>query len=120
MKFNYSKLFIVSLLFTSAALAQEGSVRIQKSGEIDRVLTLKKELNKDKSFTKIQVYSGNRLEAESALLSYETNFPEQFVEMKYETPNYKVWVGRFRTRLEADRELVRVKTLFPNAFLFTP
>jgi len=40
--------------------------------------------------------------------------------MKYETPNYKVWVGRFRTRMEADRKLVKVKKLFPNAFLFTP
>ena len=120
MKKNCYKYFIISALFSAPILAQEGVVRINKSAEIERVLTLKKELNKDKSFTKIQVYSGNRLEAESALLSYETNFPEQFVEMKYETPNYKVWVGRFRTRLEADRELVRVKILFPNAFLFTP
>ena len=120
MKKNCYKYFIISALFSAPILAQEGVVRINKSAEIERVLALKKELNKDKSFTKIQVYSGNRLEAESALLSYEANFPEQFVEMKYETPNYKVWVGRFRTRLEADRELVRVKTLFPNAFLFTP
>ena len=117
---NCYKYFIISALFTAPVLAQESVVVINKSAEIDRVLALKKEINEAKSFIKIQICSGSRLEAENALLSYKTDFPDLFVEMKYETPNYKVWVGRFRTRLEADRELVRVKTLFPNAFLFTP
>ena len=54
------------------------------------------------------------------LLSFKTEFPDHFVEMKYETPNYKIWVGKFRTRLEADRELLVVKKLFPNAFPFKP
>jgi hypothetical protein len=120
MKFNYSKLFIVSLLFTSAALAQEGSVRIQKSGEIDRVLTLKKELNKEKEFIRIQIFSGERLEAESTLKGFKSDFPEQTVEMKYETPNYKIWIGKFKTRLEADRELRVVKKSYPAAFRIIP
>ena len=120
MKKNCYKYFIISALFSAPILAQEGVVRINKSAEIERVLALKKELNKEKTFIKIQIYSGNRLGANKALYKYKVDFPGQFIEMKYETPNYKVWVGRFRTRLEADRELVRVKTLFPNAFLFTP
>ena len=57
MKKNCYKYFIISALFSAPILAQEGVVRINKSAEIERVLTLKKELNKDKSFTKIQVYS---------------------------------------------------------------
>ena len=117
---NCYKYFIISVLFTVPILAQKGIVVINKSAEIDRVLALKKEINQAKSFIKIQIYSGSRLEAENALLSYKTDFPDQFIEMKYETPNYKVWVGMFKTRLEADRELVMVKILFPNAFLFTP
>ena len=117
---NCYKYFIISALFTAPVLAQESIVVINKSAEIDRVLALKKEINEAKSFIKIQICSGSRLEAENALLSYKTDFPDLFVEMKYETPNYKVWVGRFRTRMEADRKLVKVKKLFPNAFLFTP
>ena len=117
---NCFKYFILSALFSAPILAQEGVIRINKSIEIERVLTLKKELNENTPFIKIQIYSGNRLDAEKALLGYEGGFPDQFSELKYETPNYKVWVGKFRTRLEADRELVKVKALFPNAFLFTP
>ena len=117
---NCYKYFIVSALFTAPILAQDGIVIINKSTEIDHVLAVKKELNEAKSFIKIQIYSGNRLGANKALYNYKADFPGQFTEMKYETPNYKVWVGRFRTRMEADRKLVKVKKLFPNAFLFTP
>ena len=117
--FNW-KLIIISVLFSGAALAQEGVVSIQKSLEIDRVLTLKKELNKDQTYIKIQIYSGNRLGAETALESFKTDFPKQTVEMKYETPNYKIWVGKFKTQLEADRELRLVKKRFPNAFSLKP
>ena len=41
-------------------------------------------------------------------------------EMKYETPNYKIWVGDFRTKIEADRALIAIKKKYPNAFIFTP
>ena len=117
--FNW-KLIVISALFSVKMMAQEGSVSIQKSFEIERVLALKKELNKDQSFIKIQVYSGNRLGAETALEKFQTDFPELTVEMKYETPNYKIWVGKFRTQLEADRELRLIKKSFPNAFSLKP
>ena len=76
------KLIVISVLFSGEILAQEGVVSIQKSLEIDRVLTLKKELNKDQGFIKIQVYSGNRIGAEKALAKFETDFPSKVVEMK--------------------------------------
>jgi len=114
------KLLVISVLFSAKMMAQEGTVSIQKSFEIERVLELKKELNKDQSFIKIQIYSGIRLGAETALDNFKTDFPELTVEMTYETPNYKIWVGKFRTQLEADRELRLVRTRFPNAFLVKP
>ncbi len=117
--FNW-KLIVISVLFSGTILAQEGVVSIQKSTEIDRVLNLKKELNKEQAFLKIQIYSGNRLGAETTLESFKTDFPEQVVEMKYETPNYKIWVGKFRTLLEADRELLVVKKSYPAAFRLIP
>ena len=117
--FNW-KLIVISALFSVKMMAQEGTISIQKSFEIERVLALKKELNKDQSYIKIQVFSGNRLGAETALESFKTDFPEQIVEMIYETPNYKIWVGNFRTQLEADRELRLLRKHFPNAFSLKP
>ena len=114
------KLILISVLFSGNIWAQEGDVSIQKSLEIERVLALKKELNKDQSFIKIQVYSGNRLGAETVLKQFQSDFPEQAVEMKYETPNYKIWIGNFRSQLEADRELQLLRKRFPNAFSLKP
>ena len=74
--FNW-KLIVISVLFSGTALAQDGVVSIEKSAEIDQVLTLKKELNKDQEFIKIQIFSGNRLGAETALESFKTDFPGQ-------------------------------------------
>ncbi|MDG1014496.1 MAG: SPOR domain-containing protein [Flavobacteriaceae bacterium] len=112
--------FMASALFSVPILAQEGLISINKSEEIDRILALKKEINERLPFIKIQIYSGSRSYAGKAIAEFKANFPGQFVQMKYETPNYKVWVGRYRTRLEADRQLIWVKTKFSNAFLLTP
>ena len=120
MNLSHWKLIVICVLFSGKVRAQEGVVSIQKSLEIDRVLALKKELNKEQSFIKIQIYSGNRLGAEEALETFKTEFPDQVVEMKYETPNYKIWVGNFRTQLGADRELRLLRKHFPNAFSLKP
>ncbi|MBT8377528.1 MAG: SPOR domain-containing protein, partial [Bacteroidia bacterium] len=42
------------------------------------------------------------------------------VSMRFNTPNYKIWVGNFTNRLEADRALVRIKRNYMNAFIFQP
>ena len=78
MKKNCYKYFIISALFSAPILAQDGVIRINKSAEIERILALKKDLNKEKPFIKIQIYSGNRLEAKNALTSFESDFPSGF------------------------------------------
>ncbi|WGU68695.1 hypothetical protein QIU19_01595 [Capnocytophaga canimorsus] len=40
--------------------------------------------------------------------------------LSFETPNYKVRIGVFRTRLDAERQLVEVKKVFPAAFIWNP
>ena len=40
--------------------------------------------------------------------------------MRFETPNYKIWIGNFKTRLEADRALLLIKKKFYSAFVFKP
>ena len=40
--------------------------------------------------------------------------------MTFETPNYKVRIGKFRTRLEAEKALSKVKNVYPAAFVIAP
>lgn len=120
MKHYFYKLFFVSALFSTPLFGQEGIVKIQKSEALNRLLVLKKDVNNSKNYIKIQIYSGPRSGAEHTLASFQSTFASYSSEMKYETPNYKIWVGDFRTKIEADRALKVVKKEYPNAFPFTP
>ena len=58
------KLFIfivVNALFSVPALAQEGLVTINKSAEIERILALKKEMNKKMPLLKFKYIVGDAL-----------------------------------------------------------
>ena len=113
-------LIVLTMFTMSNLLAQEGVVTVNQDREIDELLKLKKEVNRTEYNYKIQIYNGNRTGAENARLEFRKSFPNWSTNMKYETPNYKIWVGNFKTHLEADRALLKVKKKFGNAFIFKP
>ena len=116
--------FMALLLFSSTlAIAQQGVVTIDQDKEIDRLLEFKKDLSTVHAFT-IQIYSGSsgsaRSEAQSTKNQVTSLYPEFSNYIEYEQPNYKIRVGNFRTRLEADRALMTVKKTYSNAFILQP
>ena len=66
----------------------------------------------------IQVYGGNnRALAKDYQLDIIRNFPEVESKMVFEQPNYKVRMGQYYTRLEAQEFFTRVRSVFPKAIL---
>ncbi|WP_298532692.1 SPOR domain-containing protein [uncultured Algibacter sp.] len=111
-----------SLVSTSIA-AQEGQVTINQDKSISTLLELKKEMNKNENDSdryKIQIYSGGRTQAKDAQNDFSKLFTDWKPTMQFEAPNFKIWAGNFRTRIEADRALKRIKKEFPSAFIFKP
>ncbi|NNK88779.1 MAG: SPOR domain-containing protein [Flavobacteriaceae bacterium] len=100
--------------------AQQAVVEVNQDDQIDELLELKKDINRRSKNFKIQIYNGSRSGAENTRMKFRQSYSEWPVSMEYETPNYKIWVGNFRTRLEADRALIRIKKKFGNAFIFKP
>ena len=110
-------------LFYVDVFAQQGTVSVNQDNDINILIKLKKQINKEESLTnqyKIQVYSGNRSEAESVQEGFNTTFEKWTSKMVYEYPNFKIWAGNLATRLEADRALKEVKKAFNSAFIFKP
>ncbi len=102
-------------------MAQEGTVTINQDREIEALLEIKKDIEISSNRYKIQIYSGaSRGSAESARANFSDNYSDWSSSIEYETPNYKIWIGNFRNRLEADRALIRIKKTFINAFIFEP
>lgn len=110
----------LSLFLSHEMHGQKGTVRIHKNSQIDTLIKLKKEVNLSELNYKIQIFSGVRSGAEKAQKEFNQSFSEWHSEKQFETPNYKIWVGNFKTRLEADRALVKIKRKFSNAFYFKP
>lgn len=105
--------------FGQKIIAQEGVVVVNQDPQIGELLDLKKEVNRRASNFKIQIYNGSHEGAKNAREKFR-QFYGWSMTTEYETPNYKIWVGNFETRLEADRALIRVKKKFSNAFVFKP
>lgn len=118
------KITVIAMVFGlfsfGNGFAQNAVVSVNQDPQIDRLLELKKDVNKRSNNFKIQIYNGSRYGAENARTRFLESYGGWSVSMEYETPNYKIWVGNFETRLEADRALLRVKRKFPSAFIFRP
>ena len=121
---NISALVILVMLITPGlSMAQNGHIEVHQDQKIVKLLNLKKEMNKndvDSDRYKIQIYNGNRSGAYDAEKEFQKTYADWPSKVVYEQPNFKTWVGSFRTRLEADRALKRIKTTFNSAFIFKP
>ena len=120
MSSNLLKTTALMLFFSAFVMAQDGKVSINVDKNVLRLMAIKKEIHKAQSSIKIQIYSGSRRNAEAKLMQFNLDFPEISTVMVYETPNYKIWSGDFRTQLEADRALIKVRKTYKEAFSFRP
>jgi hypothetical protein len=87
---------------------------VQKHIQINRVL------NTMDGF-RIQVFSdsGNnsKNKAQAVHDEFQSRFPGLGVYLTFKSPNYKVRIGDFRTKLDAQRFLIEVTADYPNAFI---
>ena len=66
----------------------------------------------------IQIYSGqNREEAMNAKKKMVIDVPGLTAELEYNQPKFRVRVGNYFSRLEAQKDMLRLKRPFPNAIL---
>jgi len=122
---SFRNLMLGSFLsFSSIAIAQEDSAKINISQDemIAELAETKTKLQKSHNIGDrfaIQLFSGSNGEASNQIKDYEALY-EYPARIKYEAPNYKVWIGNFRNRLEADRALLIIKETYPSAFIPKP
>ncbi|MAU30708.1 MAG: hypothetical protein CMC36_02190 [Flavobacteriaceae bacterium] len=113
-------LFFCLLISSFPILGQAGKVTINQNNRLDSIIKLKKELNGKIQNLRIQIYNGDRENAESIMKEYIEIFKDSSVNIIYETPNYKIWVGNFFNQLEADKQLMDIRKKFRSAFIFRP
>ena len=123
MKFRHYTTAACFLIFSNLLIGQNATITINENDKIPEILALKKNLEADNKlavgFT-IQLYYGELKEANKIIKEYRNNYDSWPASIEYETPNYKVWIGSFSSRLEADRARLEIKDKFPSAFILKP
>ena len=117
------KIYLIIIFFlasTYTSFGQNGTIEIKRNYKLDSIIKIKKEINSKIQNLKIQIYSGTRDEAEVVMQEYIEVFKDTLINIIYETPNYKIWVGNYYTQIEADKKLIKIRRKFSSAFIFRP
>ena len=117
-----------SFFLAEFALAQErGKVIVIKDPQIDSLiskrLALSRAGNSRNTVTslgfRVQIFSGlGRDEAYAEQARFRSQFPGVASYVSYTQPNYRVRVGDFRTKLEAQKFMNDLKKQYPSVFIF--
>lgn len=118
-----SKTLIFCILSTGILYtvnAQQGTVNIKQDERIDKLLDVYKSVNSKSDFYQIQVGFGSHEKAQELKSQVDVDFPNLYSKIEFESPTYRVRLGRFKTKLEAERKFLEVRKKYPNAMLLKP
>jgi hypothetical protein len=104
----------------STGLAQQGSLQIEQDKKITDLVSLYKAADDIAGYYRIQIYFGSLDKAQEIKAQAEGDFPGWFSEIKFESPSYRVRIGKFKNKLDAERELQEVRLKYPAAMLLKP
>ncbi|MDR0229771.1 MAG: SPOR domain-containing protein [Flavobacteriaceae bacterium] len=112
------------LIFSITTIhAQKKTVTINEPETVKKLMAAKKSNNPSTTTTdkyKIQLVSGKNSDATEAQNKFKKLFPAIDISIIYTSPSYKVLVGNFKTRLEAEKNLKDIKSYFDQALIIKP
>jgi len=120
LKYFILLVFIVFVQNNLEAQTEDGAVRIESSAHIDQMLAQKKNYNKSlEKFQgfKIQIYYGSEKECYEVKEEFKSLYPDIATSIIFSTPQWKLQIGNYRTRLEADHAMVSIKKEYPSAIV---
>ena len=111
--------FIGVYLYSSSLNCQENSIRYNDT-ITKKFYDLKKDYSKrvyESTFYTIQIYYGGLEEADSILEDFRENYQEIKSNLIFETPNYKVRIGRYKDINIASQKLEEIRRIYPSSFI---
>ena len=116
--------FPLFLLFINwNSFSQEAKSTISQDPRFEQLLAEKRKINSSITIYdrfKIQIFTGDAENSKKTLTEFRKTNKSVDATIVFHTPIYKVWVGSFKTRIEAEKKLQELRKKFPNAFLIKP
>lgn len=114
-------LIFMHLICFSSLKAQ--SVTVNQDPKFEQLLNEKRKINSSITINnryKIQIFNGNNEASKKALIDFKKEFKNYDATIIFSTPAYKVWIGNFKTRIEAEKNLDIIKKKYENAIIIKP
>ena len=112
------KIILFLIIITLGALNTSAQETYNNKSAIQKMIEKKREYNKThKKGYLIQLYNGLESTAKSTRKRFKEEFPEVRTELEYKAPEWKVQVGNYKTRLDADRALNKIRKKFSGAIV---
>jgi hypothetical protein len=103
--------------------AQDQNLTLNQDPKFEQLLNDKRKINTSISTNdtyRIQIFSGKSDEAKKTLTDFKREYNTIDGTIIFNTPNYKVIVGNFKTKIEAERNLAEIKKRYKSVFLIKP
>lgn len=121
-------LFLFLFMFFSKTYGQvittsntDSSIIITKDARFDELVRKQKDqglLNQSMHGYRIQIYFGGvRQKASEVKLDFNSRYPDLQAYLSYQQPNFKVRIGDYRSRYEAQKFLKEIEGLYPTSFI---
>jgi hypothetical protein len=107
--------FLVVFLTTNFSYSQS---KKSENTLISELILKKKKFNKEFGYGfRIQLYNGIEAVAKKKMSKFKSDFPEIKTHLIYRQPEWKIQVGFYKTKLEADRALLELKRKYQSAIV---
>ena len=115
--------FFLLIFSFSFILAQSQNNGLTQDPKFEQLLNEKRKINSSITVNdryKIQIYNGDTENSKKKLMEFKKENKDFDATIVFSTPMYKVWVGNFKTRIEAEKNLNDLKKKYPTAILIKP
>lgn len=69
---------------------------------------------------KIQIFNGDHANAKKVLNDFKKDNKLVDATIMFHTPTYKVWVGFYKNRIDAERNLIEIRKKYTSSFVVKP
>ena len=115
---------IVSIILIAAFVnfgnAQEGIVTIEQDAKISKLMDIYTRANSNTGYYTIQIGFGSYEDATKLKTESGIDFPQYSAKIVFDSPTYRVHMGRFKTKLEAERTFKEVRKKYTESIVLKP
>lgn len=121
-KRSLNHLLFIFLFFNFNTLKAQNII-VNQDPKFEQLLNEKRKVNSSITINnryKIQIFNGTSDASKKTLIQFKKENKNYDATIIFSTPLYKVWIGNFKTRIEAERNLNLLKKKYPSAILIKP